>query len=391
LRVLNLADNPGLTSVTAASLAKCIDGARGSEQDTPKDVVEIACSNRSGRAKPRQLEFIDFTGCSVDEESVQEELDQALGSSGKKLPAYRRHQNDVQPPEYPAKIPVEAIKRHIQKVFQHEDDASASSDKTRKRLLLLRGTAERHPMLDMRDKGTGRQQAPHSALFDFICQPMKQLACWQLVAGCLWMAACAYVNCISQVYSDKFHNEYYHGRTPELLPDLGFYLFPRIEILHLADYWNVSMAVGTMVPVVLFHPERRKVILRFLAIQGSVFLLRSATIIVTLLPQPYPLCVNGSSPDENVFIEAVKIVLGIRITCGDLLFSGHTANLTLMALIWSEYGYGFLAVDATTRGYSALGGSNRGQVGRRHRGGPVLHFVFRRLLPLLWWAAAISG
>ncbi|KAF4693059.1 hypothetical protein FOZ63_023449 [Perkinsus olseni] len=220
---------------------------------------------------------------------------------------------------------------------------------------------------------------------------MKQLACWQLVAGCLWMAACAYVNCISQVYSDKFHNEYYHGRTPELLPDLGFYLFPRIEILHLADYWNVSMAVGTMVPVVLFHPERRKVILRFLAIQGSVFLLRSATIIVTLLPQPYPLCVNGSSPDENVFIEAVKIVLGIRITCGDLLFSGHTANLTLMALIWSEYGYGFLAVDATTRGYSALGGSNRGQVGRRHRGGPVLHFVFRRLLPLLWWAAAISG
>ncbi|KAF4732124.1 hypothetical protein FOZ63_032746, partial [Perkinsus olseni] len=300
-------------------------------------------------------------------------------------------------------IPVEAIKRHIQKVFEHEDDASASSDKTRKRLLLLRGSAERHPMVNMRDKGThptamggdasqsGRQQAPHSALFDFICQPMKQLACWQLVAGCLWMATCAYVNCISQIYSDRFHNEHYHGRTPELLPDLGFYLFPRIEIPHPADYWNVAMAVGTMVPVVLFHPKRRKVILRFLAIQGSVFLLRSATIIATLLPQPDPLCVNVSSPDENVFIEAVKIILGLRITCGDLLFSGHTANFTLMALIWSEYGYGFLAVDATTRGYSALGGSNRGQIGGRHRGGPVLHFVFRRLLPLLWWAAAISG
>ncbi|KAF4695294.1 hypothetical protein FOZ60_005159 [Perkinsus olseni] len=154
LRVLNLADNPGLTGITAASLAKCIDGARSSEQDTPNDVVEVACSNGSGRAKPRQLEFIDFTGCGVDEESIQEELDQALGSSGKKLPAYRRHQNDVQPPRYPSKIPVEAIKRHIQEVFQREDDASASSDKTRKRLLLLRGTAERHPMLNMREKGT---------------------------------------------------------------------------------------------------------------------------------------------------------------------------------------------------------------------------------------------
>ncbi|KAF4746123.1 hypothetical protein FOZ63_010279, partial [Perkinsus olseni] len=163
------ADNPGLTGITAASLAKCIDGARSSEQDTPKDVVEVACPNGSGRVKPRQLEFINFTGCSVDEESIQEELDQALGGSGKKLPAYRRHQNDVQPPKYPAKvnggynsvdhiaflwIPVEAIKRHMQKVFEHEDDASASSDKTRKRLLLLRGSAERHPMLDMRDKGT---------------------------------------------------------------------------------------------------------------------------------------------------------------------------------------------------------------------------------------------
>ncbi|KAF4673655.1 hypothetical protein FOL46_006768 [Perkinsus olseni] len=195
---------------------------------------------------------------------------------------------------------------------------------------------------------SGRQQARHSALFDFICQPMKQLACWQLVAGCLWMAACAYVNCISQIYVDKFQNEHYHGRTPELLPDLGFYFLPHIEIPHLADYWNVAIVVGTMVPVVLFHPKRRKVILRFLAIQGSVFLLRSATIIVTLLPPPYQLCVNVSSPDENVFLEAVKIVLGIRFTCGDILFSGHAANFTLMALIWSEYGYGFLAVDAST-------------------------------------------
>ncbi|KAF4674128.1 hypothetical protein FOL47_009665 [Perkinsus chesapeaki] len=235
------------------------------------------------------------------------------------------------------------------------------------------------------------RRSRHSAVFDFVCLPMKQLACWQLVAGCLWMAACAYVNCISQIYVDKFQNEHYHGRTPELLPDLGFYFLPHIEVPHLADYWNVAIVVSTMLPVVLFHPKRRKVILRFLAIQGSVFLLRSATIIVTLLPPPYQLCVNVSSPDENVFLEAAKIVLGVRFTCGDILFSGHAANFTLMALIWSEYGYGFLAVDESARGYSALGSSRRGQIGGRHRGGPVLHFIFRRLMPLLWWIAAITG
>ncbi|EER07284.1 hypothetical protein Pmar_PMAR020445 [Perkinsus marinus ATCC 50983] len=169
---------------------------------------------------------------------------------------------------------------------------------------------------------------------------MKQLACWQLVAGCLWMAACAYVNCISQIYVDKFQNEHYHGRVPELLPDLGFYFLPHIEIPHLADFWNIAIVVGTMVPVLL---------------------------------------------------EAVKIVLGIRFTCGDILFSGHAANFTLMALIWTEYGYGFLAVDATARGYTALEGGNHGQIGGRHRGGALLHFVFRRLLPVLWWAAAILG
>ncbi|KAF4669217.1 hypothetical protein FOL46_001542 [Perkinsus olseni] len=104
LRVMDLSDNPGLTGITAASLAKCIEGARGPEGDVTNDVVEVACSNGSGPAEPRQLEFIDFTGCSVDEENIQEELDQALGSSGKKLPAYRRQQNDVQAPRYSSRV-----------------------------------------------------------------------------------------------------------------------------------------------------------------------------------------------------------------------------------------------------------------------------------------------
>ena len=41
-------------------------------------------------------------------------------------------------------------------------------------------------------------------------------------------------------------------------------------------------------------------------------------------------------------MEAFKVMFGFRITCGDVLYSGHAATFTLMALIWHEYGRSFV-------------------------------------------------
>jgi hypothetical protein len=106
----------------------------------------------------------------------------------------------------------------------------------------------------------------------------------------------------------------------------------------LPDIWNVLIVVGTIAPIVLFHPHKVKVMRRYAAVQGTCFLLRSITIMATILPNPYEECVNSSSSDEIPIFEAFRVMAGFRFTCGDVLYSGHAANFTLMALLWQEYG-----------------------------------------------------
>ena len=164
----------------------------------------------------------------------------------------------------------------------------------------------------------------------------------QFVTGLMWCLFCAWWNSLSQIYVDKMHWAHFAEGNNKPLPDIGFILLPRINISHLPDVWNVIIVVGTLLPVVLFHPDRVKILRRFAAIQGTCFLLRSVTIMVTILPNPYDTCANSSSDAEIPFIEAFKVMLGMRVTCGDVLYSGHAANFTLMALVWQEYGHSYL-------------------------------------------------
>jgi hypothetical protein len=33
----------------------------------------------------------------------------------------------------------------------------------------------------------------------------------------------------------------------------------------------------------------------------------------------------------------MKVMMGMRFTCGDVMYSGHSVNMTLMNLVWQEY------------------------------------------------------
>jgi len=141
------------------------------------------------------------------------------------------------------------------------------------------------------------------------------------------------------------------------LPDIGFIILPKLHTVRLPDIWNVLIVVGTLAPVVLFHPHKVKVMRRYAAVQGTCFLLRSITIMATILPNPYEECVNSSRADEFPLIEAFRVMAGLRFTCGDVLYSGHAANFTLMALLWQEYGRTFTDTPVAPSKHQAPRGS----------------------------------
>jgi hypothetical protein len=170
---------------------------------------------------------------------------------------------------------------------------------------------------------------------------LSEFGSTRFLAGVIWCVFCGWVNSLSQIYVDRMHWSHFKEFESKPLPDIGFIILPRLNVSRLPDIWNAIIVLGTLLPVVLFHPSKVKIMRRFAAIQGTCFLLRSITIMATILPNPYDTCVNMSRDDEIPVWEALKVMLGMRITCGDVLYSGHAANFTLMALIWQEYGVGF--------------------------------------------------
>lgn len=124
----------------------------------------------------------------------------------------------------------------------------------------------------------------------------------------------------------------------EVLPDIGFYLLPHMKsVYHLADAWNAAELIITAVAFIIFHPGRAKIFKRFCFLQGTMFILRSVTIVVTLLPNPYKMCVLHPERTESFIAEGLKVMGGSRYTCGDVMYSGHSVNMTIMNLVWQEY------------------------------------------------------
>mmetsp|Transcript_58280 Transcript_58280/g.155752 ORF Transcript_58280/g.155752 Transcript_58280/m.155752 type:complete len:299 (+) Transcript_58280:248-1144(+) len=153
------------------------------------------------------------------------------------------------------------------------------------------------------------------------------------LAGALFFIMAAWWNCCVQVLIDKWNLE----RPPQPpVYDLGWALLPHIAWPYLADLWNGIMMAGS-IPLALFHREGPAIVRRFFLVQGTMFWLRSFSIAMTLLPPPYEQCENIASSSEIVALEALKIMAGKRWTCGDILYSGHTVNMTIAALAWNTY------------------------------------------------------
>ena len=150
----------------------------------------------------------------------------------------------------------------------------------------------------------------------------------------LFLAVCIYLNTLNQVTIERYFH--IHMNRPTLF-DLGFLVIPKIHQTWLCDYVNLLLIFTTLPIILLFHPRYPLVFKRFFVIHGLMYLIRSPSIIVTLLPNPDTSCIPKTRPESNIMIEAFRVLTVQRTTCGDVMFSGHSGSLTVMALLFQTY------------------------------------------------------
>ena len=162
---------------------------------------------------------------------------------------------------------------------------------------------------------------------------------------------CVYFNCVMQVIAQRRADKLLQGpiKLPRYntssirkLPDLGFDYFEKLDSpaqRNFPDQWLGIIAGLTLIRFSL-TPMRLTIFRRWWFCLGMLFLLRGVTIIVTLLPNPFYQCVRKGWEQgltDNVFIGGFNVMFGNASTCADVLYSGHTLNITLLALVWHQY------------------------------------------------------
>lgn len=142
-----------------------------------------------------------------------------------------------------------------------------------------------------------------------------------------------------------------HDRVPDMqkyppLPDLILDNVPLIPWAFFASE-AIGIALLTIVFIILtFHKYRMIIFRRMCSLGGTIFLLRSITMLITSLSVPgdHIECKAARYGSlENKLYGAWNILSGVGLyasgvrTCGDYMFSGHTVWLTLTAHFISEY------------------------------------------------------
>eukprot|EP01102_Stenamoeba_stenopodia_P014348 TRINITY_DN474_c0_g5_i4.p1 TRINITY_DN474_c0_g5~~TRINITY_DN474_c0_g5_i4.p1 ORF type:complete len:290 (+),score=41.42 TRINITY_DN474_c0_g5_i4:337-1206(+) len=159
-------------------------------------------------------------------------------------------------------------------------------------------------------------------------------------------------------------NSTLRGAPPQ--PDLIFDLIPPMpQLNHLADYLLFGMLVATFFRF-LFHPRGLTAFRRYMAIYSTCTLLRATTVATTTFANPRtpssfpddPCGGNYVPPTTAHEFWIASIYPKGMVTCGDLMFSGHSLVFTSLALGWLYYTRTWiekvLAIAVALVGYFAL-------------------------------------
>ncbi|CAF1234117.1 unnamed protein product [Rotaria magnacalcarata] len=142
-----------------------------------------------------------------------------------------------------------------------------------------------------------------------------------------------------------------HNRVPNVqkyppLPDLFLDNIPHISwAFAVSEYIAIGMSFIFLL-ILIFHKYWYIILRRFFALSGTIFFLRSITMLVTSLSVPghhLDCTPRAYGTSREILFRCVQIFLfqglsiqGVR-SCGDYMFSGHTVMLTLLNHCITEY------------------------------------------------------
>eukprot|EP00906_Rhabdomonas_costata_P000277 RCo000372 len=142
------------------------------------------------------------------------------------------------------------------------------------------------------------------------------------------------------------------------LPDLGHDVIAWVLLqttgntfVNWFDLPDLFVAAHTVLTglLLVFHTARFLIQRRLFVIFALLNLLRAYTVVITSLPDPSPVCQLESSKEGGLFAEepalwllwerAVIYVIspGTMITCGDMIFSGHSTFQLVSCCVWMTY------------------------------------------------------
>jgi uncharacterized membrane protein len=157
-----------------------------------------------------------------------------------------------------------------------------------------------------------------------------------LLFAAIYFVSCGFWNSLVQVYIQNLVIQRGLEHTKPLF-DLGFYIFPYVTFALAADYYMTALICIVLLKTFLFQKVggTLHVCRRLLVIHGTAFLLRSISISITLLPNPWVQCQPQTV--DNYFVGAFLVMAGTHRTCSDCFFSGHSVMIALSGLIWFTY------------------------------------------------------
>ena len=151
--------------------------------------------------------------------------------------------------------------------------------------------------------------------------------------GLAFMLACGYIfAAVAGVVADALSL----SRSAEIptLPDVLFDALPHVDT---RGYFNDKAELGFLaivVPILFAHGKLQLSARQVYVIQGALWILRAPAFLLTQLPNPYDKC--RVAPDltlGSAWIAGLSVLRGSAHTCSDVMFSGHTAGLTMFLCV----------------------------------------------------------
>jgi len=160
-----------------------------------------------------------------------------------------------------------------------------------------------------------------------------------LLLSFIWFLVTLYFNSVLSIEAER-----QGGNNNPILEDEGFEeLGSQIDIFDLPNYMLFALLGATLIRFLPIWPCVKPamfwmILRRWFFLEGVIFILRGFSVAMTSVPAPSALCTSTAT--GNVWIEAIYITFGKHHTCADCMFSGHTAAITLLVMMWTHYSRG---------------------------------------------------